>query len=161
MIMLSFNFFNKSDLTKQNDNVILQYFEQDKNAILTIFLNFLFHLPLILTLSIITFSSSLLYWYYRKKLKEEFNVQQKDKKEKRVQWIIKEYLQEYSVQKIINKVHIFLFFLIYFSNILKYDVNIYLSFLSNYYRINGWKFYWEEFNEWSKNVYKNIVFKKL
>ena len=34
----------------------------------------------------------------------------------------------------------FLLFLIYFSNILKYDVNIYLSFLLNYCRINGWEF---------------------
>ena len=51
--------------------------------------------------------------------------------------MIKEYLQEYRIQEIINKVHIFLLFLIYFSNILKYDVNIYLSFLLNYCRING------------------------
>ena len=75
--------------------------------------------------------------------------------------MIKECLQKYSVQEIINKVHIFLLFLISISNILKYDVNIYLSFLLNYCRINGWDFCWEEFNEWSKNVYKNIVFKKL
>ena len=51
--------------------------------------------------------------------------------------MIKECLQKYSVQEIINKVHIFLLFLIYISNILKYDVNIYLSFLLNYCRING------------------------
>ena len=42
--------------------------------------------------------------------------------------MVKECLQEYSVQEIINKILIFLLFLIYFSNILKYDVNIYLSF---------------------------------
>ena len=51
--------------------------------------------------------------------------------------MVKEYLQEYRIQEIINKVHIFLLFLIYFSNILKYDVNIYLLFLLNYCRING------------------------
>ena len=51
--------------------------------------------------------------------------------------MIKECLQKYSVQEIINKAHIFLLFLIYISNILKYDVNIYLSFLLNYCRING------------------------
>ena len=51
--------------------------------------------------------------------------------------MIKECLQEYSVQEIINKVYMFLLFLIYFSNILKYDGNIYLSFLLNYCRING------------------------
>ena len=49
----------------------------------------------------------------------------------------KECLQEYSVQEIIKKIHIFLLFLIDFSNILKFDVNIYLSFLLNYCRING------------------------
>ena len=54
--------------------------------------------------------------------------------------MIKGCLQEYSVQEIVNKVHIFLLFLIYFSNILKYDVSIYLSFLLNYCRINGWEF---------------------
>ena len=59
--------------------------------------------------------------------------------------MIKECLQEYSVQEIINKVYIFLLLLIYFSNILKYDGNICLSFLLNYCRINGWELMDENF----------------
>ena len=42
--------------------------------------------------------------------------------------MIKECLQKYSVQEIIYKVHIFLLFLICFSNILKYDVDFYYFF---------------------------------
>ena len=68
--------------------------------------------------------------------------------------MIKECLQEYNVQEIINKVHIFLLFLIYFSNILKYDVNIYLSLLLNYCRINGWEFCCK----WDSSISSNKLF---
>ena len=68
--------------------------------------------------------------------------------------MIKECLQEYSVQEIINKVHTFLLFLIDFSNILKYDVNIYLSFLLNYCRINGWEFCCK----WDSSISSNELF---